>query len=206
MKINQSFTVNHPVPAVWAMFQDIPEMAKCMPGAELIEFRGDGRYAGRVGIRLGPFNASFEGEAKVSADPASRSGHAEGKGVDKRGGSRSRLTLDYRLMEVEGATRVDIDAHIQLSGPVAQFGRTGIIDQTAEILIGQFAQNIEARLAAGSGVAARAGAGELQAPAGKLGQPFSAAGSNRVGMAGILRKLLAAFLRRIFGARGSVHR
>ena len=40
-----------------------------------------------------------------------------------------------------------IDADVQLSGPIAQFGRTGIINETAAILIGQFAKNIEAMIA-----------------------------------------------------------
>ena len=73
---------------------------------------------------------------------------SKGKGTDKRGGSRSKLVLDYRLAEVPGGTRVDVDADIQLVGPIAQFGRTGIVTETANILIRQFVQNVEAKLAA----------------------------------------------------------
>ena len=40
-----------------------------------------------------------------------------------------------------------IDADLQLSGPIAQLGRTGVINETATILIGQFVKNVEARLA-----------------------------------------------------------
>ena len=57
---------------VFAFFQDVPAVARCMPGAELTEAKGDGLYAGRVKVRLGPFGADFEGEAKVSADPEAR--------------------------------------------------------------------------------------------------------------------------------------
>lgn len=148
MKITQSFHVARPLPAVWTLFQDMPLVATCMPGAELTEDKGNGVYAGRVGIRLGPFNASFEGEATVTRDEAARSGRVEGRGVDKRGGSRSKLLLDYKLTEDNGATRVDIDSDLLLSGPIAQFGRTGIITETATILIEQFARNVEQKLAA----------------------------------------------------------
>jgi carbon-monoxide dehydrogenase small subunit len=126
----------------------MPLVAACMPGAELTEDKGNGVYAGRVGIKLGPFSASFEGEASVTQDEAARSGHVEGRGVDKRGGSRSKLVLDYKLTDVGGATKVDIDSDVQLSGPIAQLGRTGMITETAAILIEQFARNVEEKLAA----------------------------------------------------------
>lgn len=164
MKISQSFEVARPLPAVWDLFQDVATVASCMPGAELTEDKGNGLYAGRVGIKLGPFGASFEGEAQVTADAVALTGHAEGRGLDKKGGSRSKLVMDYRLSEAGGSTRVDIDADVQLAGPVAQFGRTGIITETANVLIGQFVKNVETRLSAdGSGEAAPAQGNELSA-------------------------------------------
>ena len=148
MEIKQSFTVARPIGDVWALFQDVPVVAGCMPGAELLADKGNGLYSGRVGIKLGPFTASFEGDAQLTVDPAAHSGHLEGRGTDKRGGSRSKLVLDYRLTDTGGATRVDVDADVQLAGPIAQFGRTGIVTETANILIRQFVQNIEAKLVA----------------------------------------------------------
>jgi carbon monoxide dehydrogenase subunit G len=157
MKISQSFEVARPLAVVWELFQDVPAVAACMPGAELTEDKGNGLFAGKVGIKLGPFGASFEGEAQVSADAATHRGHAEGRGLDRKGGSRSKLVMDYRLSEAGEATRVDIDADVQLAGPIAQFGRTGIITETANVLIGQFVRNVEARLSAdGAGEAAPA--------------------------------------------------
>jgi carbon monoxide dehydrogenase subunit G len=146
MKINQSFTISKPLPVVWALFENVPEMASCMPGAQLGEDKGEGLYTGQVRVRLGPFNAAFEGEAKIAQDSENRSGRVEGKGTDRRGGSRSKLVLDYRLMESNGVTTVTIDADVQLSGPVAQFGRTSMISETANAFIGQFVTNVESRL------------------------------------------------------------
>ena len=148
MKISQPFTVSKPLPVVWALFEDIPVVARCMPGAELTEDKGDGVYGGRLGIKLGPFSAHFDGEATVTRNEADHSGHVEGRGIDRRGGSRSRLSMDYHLVEVEEGTRVTIDAELQLSGPIAQFGRTSIVNETAAILIGQFVKNVEAKFAA----------------------------------------------------------
>ena len=212
MKINQSFKVARPREIVWALFEDVPEVAKCMPGAELTEAKGDGRYAGRVGMKLGPFNATFEGEAHVMPDAASHSGRVEGKGVDKRGGSRSKLLLDYRFSALApGETQVDIDADVQLSGPVAQFGRTGIITETANILIEQFVRNVEARLAAmpaapvleDEGIAPGAAA-QLSPPSAAKAEPSPARPPPApISAIGLVRKLIAAFVRRLFGGKGA---
>jgi uncharacterized protein len=123
MRITRSFTVARPAATVWAFFQDVPAVASCLPGAELVESRDDGVQRGRVGISLGPFKASFEGQATIKTDPETRSGHVEGRGVDKRGGSHSQMTLDYRLNDDAGATRVHIDVDLTLSGPMDELIR-----------------------------------------------------------------------------------
>jgi carbon monoxide dehydrogenase subunit G len=147
MKVAQKFTVARPLAEVWAFFQDVPAIARCMPGAELTSDKGDGLYAGKVKVKLGPFGANFEGEAKVSADPAAHSGHVEGKGVDRRGGSRTRMVMDYRLAPAADGTEVTVDADVTLAGAIAQVGRTGLIQQTANILVQDFVTALEAQLA-----------------------------------------------------------
>ena len=147
-KVEQSFTVARPVTDVWAFFQRIPEVAACLPGAEMTGEPSPGVYTGRVSLKLGPFGASFDGEAKVAFDREARSGHVEGRGVDKRGGSRSRMVVDFALAEATPrATRVSVAADITLSGAISQFGRTGLIQETANILIGDFVARLEERLA-----------------------------------------------------------
>ena len=193
MQITQSFKVARPLPAVWALFQDIPEITRCMPGAELLSDKGDGAYLGRVGIKLGPFNASFEGEAQVKADPATHSGHVEGKGLDKRGGSRSKLVMNYKLAETAGLTTVDINADLQLSGPIAQFGRTGVVTETANVLIGQFVRNVEQKLAPPfpASEITQSNAAKPEAP--------DPAPANQISALSLLGALLLSFFRRLLG-------
>jgi len=149
MKISQSLTVNCPPDRAWDFFQDVPTVATCFPGATLTEDRGDGVYLGNVLIALGPFSATFEGEATHAPDANTMSGNVEGKAVDKKGGSRSRLSLRYQLAEVTGLTQVDFEADIQLAGPIAQFGRVGIIEEAAQLLIEDFVKNVEREMALG---------------------------------------------------------
>jgi uncharacterized protein len=153
VKVAQKFTVARPLAEVFAFFQDVPAVARCMPGAELTEDKGDGLYAGKVKVRLGPFGANFEGEARVTTEPAAHSGHVEGKGVDKRGGSRTRMVMDYRLQPVDGGTEVTVDADVTLAGAIAQIGRTGLVQETANILVQDFVRALEAQLAPAAQIA-----------------------------------------------------
>lgn len=148
MKITNQFEVSKPLAVVWDFFQDVPTVAQCLPGAELTEDKGEGVYAGRVSAKLGPLSASFEGEATVVADAATHSATIKGKGVDKRGGSRGRMSVVYRLSETDGGTGVDIQADVNLAGAAAQFGRSGLIREISNRLIGEFAECLEAKLSA----------------------------------------------------------
>ena len=84
----------------------------------------------------------------MAADPATHSASIKGKGVDKRGGSRGRMSVVYRLEETDGGTRVSIEADVNLAGAAAQFGRSGLIREISNRLIGEFAQCLEAKLSA----------------------------------------------------------
>lgn len=148
MKITQEFTVARPLPVVWDFFHDVGRVAACLPGAEYLGLRDDGQHAGRVSAKVGPFQASFEGDAEIAYDEAEKIVRAQGKGVDKKGASRSRMTMVCAVTPADGGTRVAVDADVQLSGAIAQFGRTGIITEIANVLIADFVRNAEAELAA----------------------------------------------------------
>lgn len=156
MQIQHQFRVSRPISTVWEFFQDVPSVAQCLPGAELTESKGNDTYAGKVSVKLGPLSATFEGEAVVTLDAAGRSGLIDGKGVDRRGGSRGQVKVTYRLTEDgPSSTAVEIDADVTLSGAAAQFGRTGLINEMSNRLIGEFVGCVEGKLAAGSAEEAR---------------------------------------------------
>ena len=148
MKIEHEFTVAQPPEQVWDFFQDIPSVAQCLPGAELAGQSDDGSYEGKLAVKLGPMSASFEGKATVTPDPAARTAVIEGKGVDKTGGSRGQVKVSYQIAPDGSGSRVGVDADVTLSGPVAQFGRTGLVNEMSKRLIGEFVQCLEGKLAA----------------------------------------------------------
>lgn len=148
MKIEHEFTVAGPPDVVWEFFQDVPSVAQCLPGAELLGQSEDGSYEGKLSVKLGPMAASFEGKAVVSPDPGTKTATIEGKGVDKSGGSRGQVKVDYSIVPDGSGSRVGVNADVTLSGPVAQFGRTGLINEMSKRLIGEFVECLEAKLTA----------------------------------------------------------
>ena len=54
MIITSDFEVSEPVEKVWRFFDNIPQVASCLPGAELTKDLGDDKYEGLVAIRMGP--------------------------------------------------------------------------------------------------------------------------------------------------------
>lgn len=150
MKISQEFVVERPTSEVWAFFQDVPSVAQCLPGAALESQNEDGSYEGNLAVKLGPMTAAFEGQCVITPDEENLSAKIEGRGVDKKGGSRGQVSVVYDLTEDAAGCKVVIDADVTLSGPAAQFGRTGLINEMSKRLIGDFVDCIEAKLEAKS--------------------------------------------------------
>ena len=151
MDITEEFTVTRPINDVWALFLDVPEVARCLPGAILTEDHGDGSYSGTVSVKLGPISSSFEGRATVVADETIHEMQIEGKGVDRSGGSQGRVKVLVSLTGTDTEeTNVVLDSQVMLAGPIAQFGRTGLVKEVSRRLIDDFGDCLHAKLDAGT--------------------------------------------------------
>lgn len=162
--IDQEFQVHQPVDAVWELFQDVPNVVACMPGAELTTVVGPNHYRGRLSVKLGPIAAAFEGDAVVEeVDLDQHRAVIRSKGIDKRGGSRGAATITYKLSSVGSSTAVMIEADVSLQGRLAQFGRTGLLEEVSRSLTKDFARCLETKLGAATPQeAATSSAGELK--------------------------------------------
>ncbi|RZN35711.1 SRPBCC family protein [Bradyrhizobium sp. Leo121] len=179
MEIKQNFVVAQPLSTVWTFFHDVPSVAACLPGAEYLGTKDDGSISGKVSAKVGPFQASFEGEAKVKYDEEAKKVAFEGKGVDRKGASRGKMSMLCTLGPEGDATRVDVLADVQLSGTIAQFGRTGLITEIANQLVREFVRHAETELGARNAAAA-AEAGSPQADTLTKSAPPFAPGSGAV--------------------------
>jgi len=148
IEIRQSFVIARPQAEVWSFLDDIARVVPCMPGATLSAVRGD-RLRGQLAIKLGPIAATFDGEARVVRDAATQRGMILGAGRDRLGASRASGELEYQLRPEQdaAATRLDITVRALLLGPLAQFGRSGIVSDLAARITDMFARNLERRMA-----------------------------------------------------------
>jgi len=152
-RIEDEFTVNHPLPAVWAAFADMPAVAACLPGAEITEHGADS-VKGRISVRFGPMRASFAGAAGLERDDTAKRGIIRGAGQDALSSSRARGDIAYTLMEGEdGTTRILVSIDYSLQGPLAQFSRGGLVKEFVGRMVEEFAGNLDRHLAGQAGAA-----------------------------------------------------
>ena len=158
IQMKQSFSVDRIRDEVWRFLENIEEVAACLPGARLAGPPVDNLVKGQFSAKLGPITASFSGEAKIERNDKDYSGLILGGGQDRSAGSRAAGEVDYKLVAEENGTRTRIDLEIRalIAGPLAQFGRSGIVDDLTKRIIDAFARNLELKL---SGEARQ---GELQ--------------------------------------------
>lgn len=146
MLIESSIQVPHPIEDVWKFCQDIPQVAACLPGANLNEELGPDHYAGTVAINMGPVNLKFAGEAKVlERDEENKTIVIDAVGMDETGGDRASLDLTVKLHPHGRGTNMEVAQEIHLSGAAAQFGR-GMIGDVTQVLMSDFGKNMRTRL------------------------------------------------------------
>ena len=146
---DQSFVVHHPVEEVWNFFANVPAVAACLPGASISGDASARIVNGKMRVKVGPIAAEFHGSAEIDRDPVRRSGTIRGSGQDRRSSSATQGVIRYRLLAVDQqSTRVELSVGYRLTGTLAQFSRSDLVQDIAGRLIVLFAQNLEARLAA----------------------------------------------------------
>ena len=139
MQLHNTLVIRAPVDDVWVAMTDAPSIAPCIPGAEIESDLGDGRYAGRVRVRLGPLALELVGElAFETIDPVAKSISLKATGRDHRGLGHADATILVSALADGRDTSLDIVTDLRLGGPVAQFGRQGIVTQVASSLLDRF--------------------------------------------------------------------
>ena len=156
--LERGFTLEQPVDALWTLFEDLPRIARCIPGVS-IESAGADRFTGRAAIRFGPIGAAFEGEGRRETDAERRIGAISGRGTDARGHATLEAELRYAMSgedvppdpKPRPRTRVDLTIRFRIQGGLAQFNRNDLVESFADVLLADFVRNCE-RLLAGEEV------------------------------------------------------
>lgn len=149
MEFTNSFEVSLAPEKAWPWLMDIESIVPCMPGAELLEKRDDGSFKGKISVRLGPVGLVFICDATFTdIDNQRYKAQIVASGSDAKGRGTANAQIAFSLQPSAIGSKVLIDTQLELSGIVAQYGRgVGIIQNVANQIVSQFAQNLETRIA-----------------------------------------------------------
>jgi uncharacterized protein len=146
MLIKSDFEVAEPVDKVWQFFENIPQVASCLPGAELTEDLGNESYKGKVAVRMGPVRLQFAGTADIAErDETARRVVVKAAGAEERGRGQASMVITATLARSGRGTKVDVTQDLQLSGAAAQYGR-GMISDVTSVLMHDFSVNMADRI------------------------------------------------------------
>jgi carbon-monoxide dehydrogenase small subunit len=144
--IEERIPVKAPPDQVWQVLSDLRRVATCLPGAEITEIDGD-KVRGRVRIALGPIKPAFGGEATVTMDASRREGRMVGRGRDSGIGSSAEGEARWQVIGGDANDSIIVvNLTWRLTGPLAQFNRSGLIQDVARRLTAAFAINLEAAI------------------------------------------------------------
>ena len=66
MKVNQSFVIDQPREALWEFFEQVDEVARCVPGVESVELIDADNSKVRVTQAVGPMTATFDLKMRIT--------------------------------------------------------------------------------------------------------------------------------------------
>ena len=131
---------------LWDFLMDVPRVARCIPGAEVIERDGENRYRGILTVQVGPVRLALGGtlileEQDRNGWQASMRAEASDRGAG--GGIRARMTA--RLTPADAGTDLVVETDLAVLGKIGEFGQP-LIKKKADGLIEAFAANVQAAL------------------------------------------------------------
>jgi carbon monoxide dehydrogenase subunit G len=121
MHIASSYTFSAQPARVWDVLMDTTAIAACVPGCQELTPIGEDRYRAKMAVVVAAVTGNFDATIEL-ADKTPPSGYTLLVDGQSRAGfvkGSSRITL----VEVEGRTRVDVAADVQVGGPVARVGQ-----------------------------------------------------------------------------------
>ncbi len=146
IRIEKTFRVDAPIDRVWAFLTDPEQVVESLPGAELDEIVDERTFKGRVGLKVGPVQAKYRGEARFEElDVERHRMRVVGQGMGD-GSADLEMTGELRALE-DGATESTVVAVVNVGGRMAQVG-SRLIKFVSDRLFGQFVSCVRERVEA----------------------------------------------------------
>jgi carbon monoxide dehydrogenase subunit G len=134
VKVQESFVIAEPRERLWEFFEQVDQVARCVPGVESVEVIDDENSKVRVTQSIGPMTATFDLKMKITE----RSPHelmqftAIGRAVKGAAGN-IRTTNTVRLSETEDGTRVELESELAMGGVLGSVGQKVVAKQAGQV-------------------------------------------------------------------------
>jgi uncharacterized protein len=192
---------------VWDFLLDLPQMARCVPGAEEVVAAGDGEYTGRLRVKIGPIQLALQGAMKIlERDREHWKAVARAEAKDRRVGGGANITGNMTLLESgPSATELIIQGQVRFLGKLGEFGEP-IIRKQADAVAATFVRNVMAHFAGAAitpqaasapqaAITSQASNGQIETPEPQQSAPAAAtAGSAKMPWIGLMAGLAAGLL------------
>jgi len=196
VRLENSFDVPVAPAEAWRILTDVERVAPCVPGARLTEVLDDDAYKGTMQVKLGPVSLAFDGTAQfVERDDNAHTAKLRANGRETRNRGTADADVTFALEPQGDGTLVRIETELQLSGPVAQYGRSqGVILSVSEEMIDRFAAALKKDILA----AETSDASDASTPSPAADTPPAAASGMSIGFGAVLR-MIRRFFAKLFG-------
>ncbi|SFK81953.1 hypothetical protein SAMN05216275_13666 [Streptosporangium canum] len=140
---------------VWSALQNPAVLVRTIPGCERLEETGPDTYRMTVTAGVASIKGVYQGEVALSEPDAPQRFVLRARGQGAPGTVDA--TVEVRLSEVEGGTRIDYDAEAVIGGMIGGVGQR-MLSSVAKKTAGEFFSAVESHLSAAPVPAAPAAA------------------------------------------------
>jgi carbon monoxide dehydrogenase subunit G len=145
MRIANAFQIGKPLDAVWPVLNDVPRVARCIPGAEVVEATAT-HYQVKVPVRFGIVPIVYHASIEVmERDDENHAAVLKVEGKQIIGGGNVRAFVKVTAHREGQHAHVFLDTDAELGGFVATVGRP-IVDAVARTMVAKFAEKLESMI------------------------------------------------------------
>jgi len=143
MKLAGSYKLKVKKEIVWNALNDPEILKKCIPGCDSFERENNNTFNASATNQIGPMNATFSGNVKLSNIEENVSYTLSGEGQSSVGFANG--SANVKLTETNGVTTLTYEVNIDVGGKIAQLGSRlidGVGKKMSDYFFGRFADLI----------------------------------------------------------------
>lgn len=134
MKVTQSFVIQQPQEKLWEFFEQVDEVARCVPGVESVEVVDADNSKVRVTQAVGPMTATFDLKMRVTERQAKERMQFTAVGRAVKGAAGNVRTVNTVTLQPDGdGTRVNLEADLAMGGVLGSVGQKVIAKQADKV-------------------------------------------------------------------------